>query len=101
MPLIEILKVLNESLNRLEKEAPVVFKARLAEEHSQNAEILRRHDDVLVASLEIVQEHLSAIQDQIRKAIDTVAQARQKRRRRPHRACQRLRQIDGTQSSGK
>jgi predicted nucleic acid-binding Zn-ribbon protein len=72
------LKGLNESLNRLEREAQVAFKARLAEEHSQNVEVLRRHDNLLVASLGIVQEHLSAIRDEVRKANDTVAQARQK-----------------------
>jgi energy-coupling factor transporter ATP-binding protein EcfA2 len=72
------LKELNETLNQLQRGAQVAFKARLAEEHSQNVEILRRRDDLLVASLETVQGHISAIRDEIRKALDTVAQTRQK-----------------------
>ena len=41
-----------------------MFKARLAEEQSANADILRRYDDLLAASLGTVEEHLSAISGQ-------------------------------------
>src|SRR3954451_601884 len=44
------LKTLEEHLEQLRKEAQLVFAARLAEEQSANAEILRRYDDLLVAS---------------------------------------------------
>lgn len=72
------LKGLNEKLNQLEREAQLALKARLAEENSQNAELLRRHDDLLVASSGIVQGHISAIRDEIRKGLDAIAQARKK-----------------------
>jgi energy-coupling factor transporter ATP-binding protein EcfA2 len=71
------LKGLNETLNQLERGAQLAFKARLAEEHSQNVEILRGQDDRLAASLGLVQGHISAIRAEIRKALDTVSEARQ------------------------
>jgi hypothetical protein len=61
----------------LRREAHLVFKSRLGEERSDNADILRQYDDLLAASLEIVEEHVSEISDQIRKAQNTVLQARQ------------------------
>ncbi|HEY1950196.1 MAG TPA: hypothetical protein VGG97_24515 [Bryobacteraceae bacterium] len=71
------LRTLSQTLDQLRREAQVVFKTRLGEERSDNADMLRRYDDLLAASLETVDKHVSAISDQIRKAQDTVAQARQ------------------------
>jgi energy-coupling factor transporter ATP-binding protein EcfA2 len=71
------LRTLGQTLDQLRREAQLVFKARLAEEQSGNADILRRYDDLLAKSSGTVEEHLSAIGDQIRKAQDTVARARQ------------------------
>jgi DNA repair exonuclease SbcCD ATPase subunit len=64
-------------MDQLRRDAQTAFKARLAEEQSANADILRRYDDLLTASLGIVEEHISAISDQIRGAQGTLAQARQ------------------------
>jgi energy-coupling factor transporter ATP-binding protein EcfA2 len=72
------LRALNETLDQLERNAQVAFKARLAEEQSDNAEVLRRHDDLLVKCLGTVAKHVAAIRDEIRKARESVAQARQK-----------------------
>ncbi|HEX4808111.1 MAG TPA: AAA family ATPase [Bryobacteraceae bacterium] len=71
------LKTLSQTLDQLRKEAQLVFKARLGEERSDNADMLRQYDDLLAASLQPVEKHLSAIGDQIRKAQGAVAQARQ------------------------
>jgi len=71
------LRTLGQTLDQLKKEAQVAFKARLAEEQSANADILRPFDDRLTASLGSVEEHLSAISARIREAQGIVAQARQ------------------------
>jgi energy-coupling factor transporter ATP-binding protein EcfA2 len=71
------LRALSQTLDQLRREAQLVFKTRLGEERSDNADMLRRYDDLLAASLETVEKHVSAISDQIRKAQGTVAQARQ------------------------
>jgi energy-coupling factor transporter ATP-binding protein EcfA2 len=71
------LRTLGQTLDQLKKEAQVAFKARLAEEQSANADILRPFDDRLTASLGSVEEYLSAISARIREAQGIVAQARQ------------------------
>jgi energy-coupling factor transporter ATP-binding protein EcfA2 len=71
------LRALGQTLDQLRREAQLVFKARLAEERSDNAAMLRQYDDLLAASLGTVEKHVAAINDQIRKAQGTVAQARQ------------------------
>jgi energy-coupling factor transporter ATP-binding protein EcfA2 len=71
------LRTLGQTMEQLRRDAQSAFKARLAEEQSANADILRRYDDLLTASLGIVEEHISAISDQIRGAQGTLAQARQ------------------------
>jgi energy-coupling factor transporter ATP-binding protein EcfA2 len=71
------LRTLGQTLDQLRREAQLVFKTRLGEERSDNADMLRRYDDLLAASLETVEKHVSAISDQIRKAQGTVGQARQ------------------------
>jgi len=71
------LKTLSQTLDQLRTEAQGAFKARLVEEQSANADILRRYDDLLAHTLGTVEEHVSAISDQIRRAHTTVAQARQ------------------------
>jgi chromosome segregation ATPase len=71
------LGTLSQTLDHLRRDAQLAFKARLAEEQSANAEILRKYDDLLAASLGTVEKHLSAISAQIRAAQGTVAQARQ------------------------
>jgi DNA repair exonuclease SbcCD ATPase subunit len=71
------LKTLSQTLNQLRTEAQLAFKARLVEEQSANADILRRYDNLLAAPLGIVEGHVSAISDQIRQAQATLAQARQ------------------------
>jgi energy-coupling factor transporter ATP-binding protein EcfA2 len=71
------LRTLVQTLDQLRRDAQLAFKARLAEQQSVNADILRRYDDLLAASLGTVEEHVSAIGDQIRAAQGTVAQARQ------------------------
>jgi energy-coupling factor transporter ATP-binding protein EcfA2 len=71
------LRTLVQTLDQLRRDAQLAFKARLAERQSANADILRRYDDLLAASLGLVEEHVSAISGQIREAQDTVAQARQ------------------------
>jgi DNA repair exonuclease SbcCD ATPase subunit len=71
------LKTLSQTLDQLRTEAQHVFKARLVEEQSANADILRRYDDLLAASLGTVEGHVSAIGDQIRRAQTAVAEARQ------------------------
>ena len=71
------LRALGQTVDQLRKDAQLAFKARLAEKQSANADILRRYDDQLAASLGTVEEHLSAIIDQIRESQDAIAQARQ------------------------
>jgi DNA repair exonuclease SbcCD ATPase subunit len=71
------LKTLSQTLDQLRTEAQLAFKARLVEEQSTNADILRQYDDLLAAPLGTVEGHVSAISDQIRQAQTTVAQARQ------------------------
>ena len=71
------LKKLSQTLDQLRTEAQHAFKARLVEEQSANADILRRYDDLLATSLGTVEGHVSAISDQIRRAQTTVAEARQ------------------------
>src|SRR5262245_28939968 len=71
------LRTLGKTADELRREALLAFKARLAQEQSANADILRRYDDRLAGSLGTVEEHLSAIIDQIREAQGTIAHARQ------------------------
>ena len=71
------LRTLDRTLDQLRRDAQLVFKARLIDEQSTNADILRQYDDLLTASFGTVEEHISAISGQIREAQGTVAQARQ------------------------
>jgi hypothetical protein len=72
------LRTLGQTVDQLRRDAQLAFKARLAEQkQSANADILRRYDDLLAASLGTVEEHLSAIMGQIREAQDTIVRARQ------------------------
>src|SRR6516162_1372968 len=57
------LKTLSQTLNQLRTEAQLAFKARLVEEQSANADILRRYDNLLAAPLGAVEEHVSTISD--------------------------------------
>jgi DNA repair exonuclease SbcCD ATPase subunit len=69
------LKTLEDTLERLRREAQNVFAARLTDEQSANADTLRRYDKLLTASMAPVEKHLSAIQTKIRDAQGVVAQA--------------------------
>jgi energy-coupling factor transporter ATP-binding protein EcfA2 len=71
------LRRLGQTVDQLQKEAQVAFKTRLAEEHSANADVLRRYDNLLASFLGTVEEHASAITAQIHKAMNAVAEARQ------------------------
>ena len=71
------LRTVGQTLDQLRKDAQLAFKPRLVEEQSANADILHRYDDLLAAPLATVEEHVSAISDQIREAQSTVAQVRQ------------------------
>jgi energy-coupling factor transporter ATP-binding protein EcfA2 len=71
------LGTLERTLDQLRRDARLVFKARLTEEQSANADVLRQYDDLLTGSLATVEEHISAISGQIRDAQGAVAQARQ------------------------
>jgi energy-coupling factor transporter ATP-binding protein EcfA2 len=71
------LKTLGQTLDQLRKGTQVAFKARLAEEQSANADMLRRYDDLLAKCLEVFEEHISAMGGQISQAQDIVGQARQ------------------------
>jgi len=71
------LKMLEQTLAQLRRQAQSVFAARLAEEQSANAETLRRYDDMLAVSLGPVEKNLSAIATRIRDAQGTLDQARQ------------------------
>ena len=70
-------KTLEESLERLRREAKNVFAPRLTEEQSANADTLRRYDKLLSATMAPIEKHLSGIQAKIREASSTLAQARQ------------------------
>jgi hypothetical protein len=72
------LKSLAQSLEKLRKEAKVVFAARLAEEQSANAAALREYDDQLAASLKTVEKQLSAIGAKVVDAQATLDRARQR-----------------------
>jgi energy-coupling factor transporter ATP-binding protein EcfA2 len=71
------LRTLGQTLDQLRRDTQLVSKARLAEEQSANADILRRYDNRLAASLAAIEEHVSAISRQIREAQGTLAEARQ------------------------
>jgi energy-coupling factor transporter ATP-binding protein EcfA2 len=71
------LRTLGQTLDQLRRDTQLVSKARLAEEKSANADILRKYDNRLAASLAAIEEHVSAISAQIREAQSTVTQARQ------------------------
>ncbi len=71
------LGTLERTLDQLRRDARLVFKARLTEELSANADFLRQYDDLLTVSLATVEEHITAISGQIRDAQGAVAQARQ------------------------
>ncbi len=70
-------KTLGQALDQVRAAAQLAFKARLAEEQSANADVLRRYEDRLAASLSKVEKQISAIGDQIRGAQEVVAEARQ------------------------
>ena len=71
------LTTLEETLERLRREAQAVFAARLTDEQSANADTLRRYDKLLAASMAPVEKHLSAILNRIRDAQGVLGQARQ------------------------
>ena len=72
------LRALDRTLDQLRKDAQLVFKGRLTEQQSANADILRQYDDLLTVSLGTVEEHISAICGLIREGQGTVAEAREK-----------------------
>jgi ABC-type cobalamin/Fe3+-siderophores transport system ATPase subunit/acetolactate synthase regulatory subunit len=67
---------LDQGLEQMKKKTQVVFKARLAEEHSANADTLGQYDDLLAATLDNIEEHFSKISTQIHEAKKTIAKAR-------------------------
>jgi ABC-type cobalamin/Fe3+-siderophores transport system ATPase subunit len=67
---------LDQGLEQMKKKTQIVFKARLAEEHSANADTLGQYDDLLAATLGSIEEHFSTISTQIREAHTTIAKAR-------------------------
>ena len=67
---------LDQGLEQMKKKTQVVFKARLAEEHSANADTLGQYDDLLAATLNSIEEHFSKISTQIHEAQKTIAEAR-------------------------
>src|SRR6201997_533113 len=67
---------LDQGLEQMKKKTQIVFKARLAEEHSANADILRQYDDLLAATLDSIEEQFSTISTQIREAQKTIRKAR-------------------------
>ena len=71
------LQKLGQTLDELRRDAQLAFKPHLTEEQSANADILRRYDNLLDASLKTAEEHISTIGNQIREAQGAVAQARQ------------------------
>src|SRR5262245_3880492 len=70
-------KTLAQTLDQLRRETQSVFAARLAEEQSATADILRRYDKLLAAVMAPVEKHLAAIHTKIREAQDAMARARQ------------------------
>ena len=70
------LGTLDQSLEQVKKKTQVVFKARLAEEHSANAEILLPYDDLLTRTLANIEKQFSLISSQIHEAQKTLTQAR-------------------------
>jgi hypothetical protein len=70
------LKTLGQTLEKLRTEAQSVFAARLSEEQSANAGIVRPFDDRLVALLAPVEKSLTAVGAKIREAQGTLEQAR-------------------------
>ena len=71
------LRTLGQTVEQLRKEAQHVFAPRLAEEQSENADVLRRYDGLLAALLGPVEKQLSGINTRIREAQGILAQARQ------------------------
>ena len=67
---------LDQGLEQMKKKTQIVFKARLVEEHSANADTLGQYDDLLAATLGSIEEHFSTISTQIREAHTTIAKAR-------------------------
>ncbi len=67
---------LDQGLEQMKKKTQVVFKARLAEEHSANADTLGHYDDLLAATLDSIEGHFSKISTQIHEAQKTIAKAR-------------------------
>jgi len=67
---------LDQGLEQLKKKTQIVFKARLAEEHSANADTLRQYDNLLASILDSIEDHFSTISSQIREAQKTIATAR-------------------------
>jgi ABC-type cobalamin/Fe3+-siderophores transport system ATPase subunit len=67
---------LDQGLEQLKKKTQIVFKARLAEEHSANADTLRQYDNLLASILDSIEDHFSTISHQIREAQKTIATAR-------------------------
>ena len=67
---------LDQGFEQMKKKTQIVFKARLAEENSANAEILRQYDNLLAATLESIEEQFSTISTQICEAQKTIAKAR-------------------------
>jgi len=66
----------DQGLEQLKKKTQIVFKARLAEEHSANADSLRQYDNLLASTLDSIEDHFSTISSQIREAQKTIAKAR-------------------------
>jgi ABC-type cobalamin/Fe3+-siderophores transport system ATPase subunit len=67
---------LDQGLEQLKKKTQIVFKARLADEHSANADTLRQYDNLLASILDSIEDHFSTISNQIREAQKTIATAR-------------------------
>jgi ABC-type cobalamin/Fe3+-siderophores transport system ATPase subunit/acetolactate synthase regulatory subunit len=67
---------LDQGLEQMKKKTQIVFKTRLAEENSANADVLRQYDNLLAVTLDRIEGHFSTISTQIREAQKTIAQAR-------------------------
>ncbi|HKD09213.1 MAG TPA: hypothetical protein VKB79_25140 [Bryobacteraceae bacterium] len=72
------LKTLGQALDQLQRQAQSVFAARLMEEQSANAEILRPFDDRLAGALAGVEKHISGIHARARDAQGAITQARER-----------------------
>jgi energy-coupling factor transporter ATP-binding protein EcfA2 len=70
------LRNLGQTIEQLRKDARSLFAARLTEEQSANADILRRYDDLLAAILGPVEKHLTGINNKIREAQGVLVEAR-------------------------